>query len=229
MESRTKFNLEENIELWRLDLLKHSVMTTDNIYELESHLLEEIEQLEKLGLNTEESLLIAKHRIGHISELSKEFRKVNNGVYLKNKITPYLQGILMFLAFVTLTNLLANLSLIIAKGIGMNNQNLNNISIAILFFASFCFVIILHRHYKNLNLGKLPSIPLLATVVIIGKALTFLVTNLMTSFGMVNLADYGSLQKNLSIYNLLFVSFIVTLSCILFYVSKKENKTEIFK
>jgi len=57
-----------------------------------------------LGLSIEESLLIAKKRIGNVEDLTTEFGKVNKEVYFRNRIIPYLKGILLFMAFLTTTD-----------------------------------------------------------------------------------------------------------------------------
>lgn len=229
MENRTKFNLKENIKIWKSELSQSSNMTLDNINELESHLHDEIDQLLKLGLNTEESLLIAKNRIGNTKRLTTEFSKVNKGVLFRNKIIPYLKGILLFVTYITILNLLTNLSLIIANSVGVNSENLNYFSIGILIFSSFALSILAYYKYKDmsLNLQKLTSIPILVSLIAISKLLSFFCNLFITRSGSVNISDYGNLQMNLSLYNLIFVLFILTISCIAFYSSKNENKIKI--
>ena len=224
MENRTKFNLKENIEIWKSELSQNSNMTLDNITELESHLLDEIDELEQLGLNTEESLLIAKNRIGNTKELTAEFGKVNKNIYFRNKVIPYLKGILLFMAFITITNLLANLSLIIATNIGIDSENLNYVSIGILIFSSLILSILAYNKYQNTNLNfkKFTNIPTLISVVLVSKILTFLSLPLITRS--IGISDYGSLLINLNVYNLLFGLFILTISFVVFYVSKKKIK-----
>jgi hypothetical protein len=59
-------------------------MTTDNVNELESHLRDGMHELQLLGLSIEESLLVAKNRIGNVKNLATEFGKVNKGFYFRN-------------------------------------------------------------------------------------------------------------------------------------------------
>ena len=115
MENRTEFDLNKNIEIWKSELSQKSNMTQDNINELESHLRDEIHELELLGLNTEESLLIAEKRIGNVEDLRTEFGKINKGIYFRNKIIPYLKGILLFFAFVTIIDLMTNLIILVTE------------------------------------------------------------------------------------------------------------------
>lgn len=224
MENQTKFNLAENIEIWKSELSQNSNMTVDNTNELESHLREEIHELQQLGLNAEESLLIAKKRIGNVKELTTEFGKVNKGVFFRNRIIPYLKGILLFMAFITITNLITIFSIIIANEIGLNNENLNHVSIGIIVLSFCALSIISYKKYKNVNIGlkTLTSIPILVSVILVSKLLTFLSTVLITRS--IGISEYGSLQINLNIYKLIFGLFILTISCIVFYSSKRENK-----
>lgn len=78
MENTTKFDLEKSISLWKYQLSENQNMTNDNIIELESHIHDEIENLQNLGLSEEESFLIAEKRIGKIESLAIEYSKVIN-------------------------------------------------------------------------------------------------------------------------------------------------------
>ena len=227
MENRTKFSLKESIKIWKSELSQNSNMTKDNIDELESHLQDEIHELKQLGLSAEESLLIAKNRIGNINDLTSEFGKVNKDVYFRNKILPYLKGILLFMSFITLTNLLTSFSLIIANRIGVNSENLNYISIGILIISSSALLMLSYKKYKNasLDLRKITSIPILVSVILISKLLTFLSTPFITRS--IEISDYASLHINLSVFNLIFGLFILTISCLIFYLSKRESKVKV--
>lgn len=228
MENRTNFDLNKSIEIWKSELSKNSKMTLDNINELESHLRDEINELQQLGLSIEESLLIAKNRIGNVEDLKTEFGKVNNGFYFKNKIIPYLKGILFYIAFITLTDLITGFSVIIANKFGYS-ENLNSISIGILSISFLILMIISYKKYKNtsLDLRKLTSIPLLVSVVLVSKLLTFFNTLFMTGSDSFKMSDFSNLQINLSVYKLIFGLFILIISCIVFYALKREDKFKI--
>ncbi|MGO3689649.1 MAG: permease prefix domain 1-containing protein [Psychroflexus halocasei] len=128
MEDRSEFNLERSINIWKLKLSEDSSLSHDNIEELENHLYDEIEKLNKLGLSPEESLIIAKKRIGKVDEIKREFGKINNNMVLKKKMLLYLKGILIFFAFITITDLLASITVIITHKIGINNGYLEYVS-----------------------------------------------------------------------------------------------------
>lgn len=228
MENRTNFDLNKSIEIWKLALSKNSKMTLDNISELESHLRDEMQELQLLGLSIEESLLIAKNRIGKTDDLKTEFGKVNRGFYFKNRIIPYLKGILFFIAFITLTELITGFSVIIANKFGFS-ENLNSTSIGILTISTLILFIISYKKYKNtsLDLSKLTSIPILVSIILVSKTLTVFSTLFITRSGSINISDYGNLQLNLSVYKLIFGLFILIFSFIVFYSLKRENKVKI--
>ena len=225
MENRTNFDLNKNIEIWKSGLSNNANMTLDNINELESHLLDSIDELEQMGLNTEESLLIAKYRIGDTKEFTNEFGKINKTVYLKNKIIPYLKGILLFMAFITLTNLLANLALILAINIGIDSKNLNYVSIGVLIFSSLALSLLAYKKFKSISLNsrKLTNIPFLVCVILFSKLMTLFITG----SGFIKISDLGNLHLNIGFFNLFFGLFILTVSFLVFYLSKRENKVKI--
>lgn len=227
MENRTKFNLNKSIEIWQSELSQNLNMTRDNINELESHLQDEIHELQKLGLNNEESFLIAKCRIGDIEELSTEFSKVNKQVFFRNRIIPYLKGILFFMAFISITELLTNFSILIANKIGINDINLNLFSIGLLIFLTFTLLIFFYKEYKNesFNMRKLTNIPVLVTTIIVSKLLIYLSLPILA--GSIKISDFGAVQLNLNIYKFLFGLFILIVSCTVFLYSKKETKIKI--
>ncbi len=225
MEIRTKFNLENSVGIWRKELSENSSMTPDNVNELESHLLEEITELQKLGLSPYECFLIATKRIGDIQELTTEFGKINKKEYFRNKIAPYLKGILVFLVFITATDLITSFSVLIANKFGVNNLNI--ISIGLLIFLTISLTIFSYIKYadKNYNFKKLTNIPILVGSIVVSKILYFFtVSDLSRTIGLENFVD---LQFNLSLYKLVFSFLIIVISCIIFNSIKKENKLKV--
>ena len=226
MENRTNFDLNKNIEIWKSELSKNSKMTFDNVNELESHLRDEMHELQLLGLSVEESLLVAKNRIGNVKDLATEFGKVNKGFYFRNRIIPYLKGILLFMAFITLMELITSFSVIIANKFGFS-ENLNYISIGILTISTLILLIIGYVQFRNtsLDLRKLTSIPILVSVLLISTILKYLSTIFITRS--VGISELSSLMMNLNVYKIIFGLFILILSFIMFYSLKRENKVKI--
>ena len=227
MERRTGFSLEKNIEIWKSALFENPNMTTGDINELESHLLDEIAGLHNLGLNEEESFLIAQKRIGSIDNLINEFSKVNKNVFLHNRALPYLTGILLFFAFITISELVMTTSILIAQKIGINDSYFNSVSIAILITLSIVLFMIIYFRYKNnqTNIGTLKNIPLLVGLIVISKMLTFISAPLLAYS--IDISKLTMLQMNLNVYKLYLVVIVLTISSLLFYFSRKENKIKI--
>ncbi len=68
-------DVNDAIVAWRRQLEQQGGITTDDVTELESHLMEEMEALQKSGLRPEEVFMIASRRLGHPHELAAEYSK----------------------------------------------------------------------------------------------------------------------------------------------------------
>ncbi|KGP76051.1 hypothetical protein JT05_06815 [Desulfosporosinus sp. Tol-M] len=71
------FDLETQIHSWSDHLRAYGNLSDSDIYELENHLRDEIEDLIAAGLTPDESLLISVKRLGNVEAISHEFAKVN--------------------------------------------------------------------------------------------------------------------------------------------------------
>ena len=71
------FDLETQIHSWSDHLRAHGNFSDADIYELENHLQDEIEDLIAAGLTPDESFLISVKRLGNVDAISHEFAKVN--------------------------------------------------------------------------------------------------------------------------------------------------------
>jgi hypothetical protein len=77
METTTPFDLNTALRLWLERLGQSPQIKLENLRELESHVRDSVAQLETKGLSSEESFLIATHRVGSPAKLEPEFAKVN--------------------------------------------------------------------------------------------------------------------------------------------------------
>jgi hypothetical protein len=229
MENSTKFDLNKNIEIWKAELTKNSKITLDNINELESHLHDEIQELKLLGLSDEESLLVARKRIGNVEDLKAEFLKVNRGFYFKNSLIPYLKGVLFLLAFTFLTELFHTFLILLVSIVGYDENLINSISIGILSLSFIILMIISYTKYKktSFDLRKLTSIPILVGIIITSKLFHVLSMSFMTRS--LNPLNLGNLAINLNAYKLILTLSILLISCNVFYSLKKENKIKTAK
>lgn len=225
MENRTEFNLDKSIYIWKSQLSKKSNFTADNINELESHLLDEIQGLTEIGLNNEESFLVASKRIGTIEQLTTEFSKVNRKVYFRSKILPFLKGILAFIAFMTITEVLTNTSALIADKLALNDNQLNWLSISVLIFLSIIpFAVFLNKYLKEkFNMRIITNIPFLVITIVITKLLS-IISLISLTHNSIGPENFGILRLNFSVFELSFVVLILIVSSILFYANNKDKK-----
>lgn len=99
METELSKSLKKLISDWRSGLSLSNKISPEILDELENHLLEEIDNLRGIGLNDEESFLIATHRIGNTKEIFKEFKKLSENKWAffnENLISFSKSSILIF-------------------------------------------------------------------------------------------------------------------------------------
>ena len=231
MENRTKFNLEENIEIWKLKLSENPNITKDNIDELESHLLDLIDSLESKGLNSEESYLIARKRIGKTDDISLEFDKLSNNVSFINSIIPYLKGALIYIAFIVLSKLLLMITLFLSQYLNIDNNTFNIFSIILLVIFSVSFISLIYFKLKRRKtfFGRLSNIYTLVALIILSSIISYRLGAQIVLPG-IDISKIGSpivkfhtMELNFSIYKILCGFVLFTTSMILFWKNKKYN------
>ncbi len=174
MDYRSKFNLIKSIGQWKEELSKSGALTNDNILELESHLIDEIEQLDTLELNEEECFLIAKKRIGQLDTLKSEYQKVNVLHSFSHRIEPYLKGILVYLSCLSIVNILVyGFYLInVKQGLGFSH---NAILIGLLGGLIIASIAIVKSPKANSMIHRLNNIFILFMILIISKPIEFFI------------------------------------------------------
>ena len=90
MENVSQFDLNSALQLWLERLGQSPQVKTENLKELESHVRDSVVQLQTKGLSSEESFLIATHRVGSPAKLEPEFAKVN-----RNPLNKILHGLIL--------------------------------------------------------------------------------------------------------------------------------------
>lgn len=160
MAHQTEFNLNASVSHWKKTMLSDPLFTKENITELESHLLDEIHNLEGSGLTEEEAFIVAKRSIGEVKILASEYGKVNRKAYFFTKILPYLKGVLFFLAFTKFLNFLTLVAVLISRDFGADFTYLNTVSIGLLCLGSLRILIyaLIACKQGNFMAGKLVEI-----------------------------------------------------------------------
>lgn len=233
MENRSEFNLETNIKLWKLDLVKKNNLTKENIIELEDHLLDSIDDLKAKGLSEEESFIIAQKRMGKVDTICLEFDKVNVDFSFINQSIPYLKGALIYIAFIVFSKVLLLSSFFLSDQLNINNATFNNLSIVLLVAISGLFF--LSIYFRKAFLNKLNKINVLIALISVSLIIKMLyaslplggispLTGVENSYGMEN---YIKMETNFEAYKV-FVGFaLLTMSLIFFWKNKRQNKLKI--
>jgi Clp amino terminal domain, pathogenicity island component len=87
------FDLEKSIHEWRQRMLGAGVKSEAILFELESHLRDDIEQQMRTGLSSQQAFEIAVERIGGAHQLKGEFAKVNRlGSGILRKVKEFILG-----------------------------------------------------------------------------------------------------------------------------------------
>lgn len=112
METQSAFNLSEALDDWRIVLKSHS-LGTQEVQELESHLLETMESLKSAKLSPAEAFLVARHRVGKPEILSEQYRLVEPMNVWKQRGIWMLIGVLLFWTAGAVANLSSLFTLIV--------------------------------------------------------------------------------------------------------------------
>jgi hypothetical protein len=85
--------LEAQIGQWRGYVQRHRVISAGDVDELESHLRDQVADLEQAGLSVDEAFLVAVKRLGSLDEVSQEFAREHSARLWKQLVltTPDLQ------------------------------------------------------------------------------------------------------------------------------------------
>lgn len=92
------FDLSKEISNWRTNLSQKQTCVSSDLDELESHLKDEIDQLEKKDLSQQEAFMVATHRLGDTDALAGEFAKVNKSLLLRKKLFYAVCGVFAFMS-----------------------------------------------------------------------------------------------------------------------------------
>lgn len=98
MANIVKFDLEEHVRLWRLELQNSESFRAENVSELETHLRDSVATLEGRGLSRAEAFLIARTRLGKAEAIAGDFEAVNGLSIWRTRALWMVAGILVFSA-----------------------------------------------------------------------------------------------------------------------------------
>jgi hypothetical protein len=112
-------SLDASIAQWRTAVLRGRSVDDQDADELESHLREQISDLEASGLSTDEAFPIAVRRLGKVDELTAEFAREHGDRMWKQLVTPRADegsrlSIATMLGFALLAGVLVQVARIVA-------------------------------------------------------------------------------------------------------------------
>lgn len=114
MEAQSAFNLSEALNDWRI-LLRSYSLGTQEVQELELHLLDTMESLKPAKLSPAESFLVARHRLGRPEILAEQYRLANPLNVWKERGLWMVIGVLLFWMAGTVANLASLFTLVVGN------------------------------------------------------------------------------------------------------------------
>lgn len=151
------FNLDDQLSKWRKQLLGGNVYSPSDIEELESHVLDSMDDLmENKELTQEEAFWVAIHRIGNVDSLNGEFGKTNGWLLWRRRIIWLLAG---YVIISTINNVIASVpQLFFALGAmaGLRNSVLfpANIALRALLICGVIVVLFSKKIWEMPTVGR---------------------------------------------------------------------------
>jgi hypothetical protein len=151
MENSTQFDLKDAIRQWRDSLAASPACRTEDLDQLESHLLDSVATLQTKGLSPREAFWVAKSRLGTNDELSCEFAKVNAGQIWFDRALWMLMGFLLLRSINALADGLSNLAAILLHGFGGQDHLLGPVCLIVSLGASAGMLLLVWRSGRQRN------------------------------------------------------------------------------
>ncbi|HOB09370.1 MAG: permease prefix domain 1-containing protein [Limnochordia bacterium] len=148
------FELEQHVRSWG-DYLRSKGMKEADVLELESHLLDQIDDLVKSGLSEEEAFIISVKRLGNVNTISEEYSKINTENLWKHLLLDPADPTAKArsrkqIALIILLSFLAGTAAKIPAMFGIQTQDVvyfKNLSFFVLPFIAF-FITVKHGRVK---------------------------------------------------------------------------------
>lgn len=231
MEYRKRFDLNHSIRQWKGTLSQNGALSPDNILELESHLLDEVDMLKTRGLNEEESFLVAQRRIGNVDALTSEYGKVNKNRRFLFRLKPYITGILIYVAFHSVVRVVHYWGLMSALLIPeSSNAKYDYISIGILsaFIVISLLFLMLKSKNKPVFIDRLIKIPALLVIILIFKSAHIFTWAMLAEHTIdTHIKMLGAFQIYNFNFTLIILAMIYAISLVLIIQKRKSKKLAI--
>lgn len=191
------FDLNEQIINWRNNLTQPKTLGSSDIDELESHLREEIENLNALNLSDEEAFMVAANRLGQPDSLSEEFAKVNTSMLWRKRFFRAGAIVFAWLMLSYIWQVFSRICQILAVFSGFRGYTLNVIDILsqVTFFGIVVYV--LYRISRKKAIGEISFFKIPNSIK--GKIVLFIVVFMIAA---------GAFAFNI-LSNVIFARFLV--------------------
>ena len=143
------FELEAAIDSWKQSFGKDDDVSLVESLELEEHLRELISDLVKSGLSHREAFMVGADRLGHPSELEREYAKVNATTRWRRRVFWMLTGYIVMIAAGALVS-----AVVAITGAGMAISGAGGIlsagvMIAVMALGWIGLPMLAYRHFMN--------------------------------------------------------------------------------
>jgi cbb3-type cytochrome oxidase subunit 3 len=137
------------INNWRTALSKSGRFSTEQLDELESHLREELDQIQSNELNEEEKLLVAQHRIGSADTLKKAYNRFSISNYF-----PFITAIFMVFFYRLVSSVMLWSGTYVYHALTVDAPFVNYTLTIILQLCALGVTLIVYRHIERARMAK---------------------------------------------------------------------------
>lgn len=140
---------EITIKNWRIALSKSGRFSAEQLDELESHLREELDQVQGSKLNEEERLLVAQHRIGSPDTLKKAYNRFSISSYF-----PFITAIFMLFFYRLISSIMLWSGTFIYHALTVDAPVVNYTLTIILQLCALGVTFIVYGHIERVRLAQ---------------------------------------------------------------------------
>ena len=209
MERSTQFDLTQEINSWKSQLLHTESFNKEELDELESHLLDEMDDLSEGKLNHEEKFIIAQHRLGSEKLLAKAYKSTKGFNF--QKLSWFGQALVFMSIFMVVSRMA-----VLLFGNTLYDEhtwfNSNILGAAIIYIglkapAAITVYLLYRWTQKKAEITKANNVAILSLVLLCGLHLIQILTFRSESVALNQ--NLGALLWSTSSYILLFITFII--------------------
>ncbi len=228
------FELKKALEEWHKNLQSGKTFLKTDIQELETHLLDEMDNLKAKGLSEQEAFWVSRSRLGEPKDLGHEFSKINGSLVWGFRIFWMALGVLSYLFLIHFYQLINGCFAIIAtqagfKGYGLWAMHIISSSI-ILGSIVWCCFLIYSKYGSSIKEKMSKSAKTRKVIYIVGIMLVILILMSFRSVLVIFLAKemgaqkFGEYTMVSSIAKLIWSVVFPSILLVLMYYSRRKSQ-----